>query len=536
MTTSSALLEVSALAGHDQYLTPSAFKTKSSIDFKYDEENIYNPFSAIYRPTIKSAQTEVRLTVSGSENFDGTFVVELGKSGADMTTGLTLEMTLPALVMNPDGQGQEGEANNKVAWVTNPAHSIIRETRIDIGGALIERHIGQWFDVWRDLTLSCCKKPGYNAMIGQQNLSVQRIGNESTGQIEYLTKGDVIVANQADVTPVAPVTDFDVNNGFVLIPSEAVTGGALPIAGAAGTANLGTYEGEAIGILEEEGTAIMGYDGAQTFKVEHPQYNISFRYMFWFCDKIHLALPLIGISLNTIQITTTLRPLEEMIRYKSLADAEASADNRIVEDASTKITNLRVYMSAVYLQEAVRDELSMLITQQMLPLTEVLNEITLSGVSETQKITANHPVDEVIWYITDKRNLRRWYRKYTDYTVFGTSVSPMVTGKISFQNTERIMQRLFNYYRFEQHLRFHTNIAENMIYVYSFSQAPEAYQPTSTANFSRITDVLLHLTLNADLFAAVEEIEPLGVGLQVFTRHRNFLRIASGVGGKTFSS
>lgn len=530
----SALMELVAVSGHDQYLTPTLFSSEV-LDYDLDENLILNPYIAEYRPTIKAAHVDQKLTMSGTQEFNGTFSVELGKYGADLATGLTLEMTLPPLIMNPDGQG-EGEHNNKVAWVANPAHEIVKEAKVEIAGALIEKHIGQWSDVWRDLTLPAGKKEGYNDWIGQQNLLESRIGNESVDQISYLTKDDILILNAADFTPNTVGGLPDATYGIVAVAPTAVDTGVLPVV--AGTpANTGSYDGENIGVLEEEGIAIMGYSGPQTYKAQHPAYDITYRYHFWFCDNIQLALPLISISLNVIKVDTTLRSLSEMIRYKNVSQALASADDRIVTDSDTKLTNVNVWMSMVFLEETIRDQFAMLVTQTMLPLTEVINEVTLSGASESKKISANHPVDELIWYVQDKRNISQWYYKYNDYSIYGLpGSSPIITANILFQNQDRSILRNWRYFHMEQPFRFHTNMPKLMSYVYSFSENPEAFQISGTANFSRIDDVTLQLNLSPLLFTTLFDVAPVSTALQVFTRHRNFLRISAGVAGKAFAA
>ena len=68
-----------------------------------------------------------------------------------------LQVKLPAL--DPSG-GSNG------AWVENVGHMLIQEVYIEIGGQQIDKHYGDWLNIWNELTQTAEKEAGYNVMIG----------------------------------------------------------------------------------------------------------------------------------------------------------------------------------------------------------------------------------------------------------------------------------------------------------------------------------------------------------------------------------
>jgi hypothetical protein len=54
----------------------------------------------------------------------------------------------------------------KFAWVSRLGHAIIESVEVQIGGHKIDKHPGQWFDIWYDLSRNIFQEPNYFKMIG----------------------------------------------------------------------------------------------------------------------------------------------------------------------------------------------------------------------------------------------------------------------------------------------------------------------------------------------------------------------------------
>jgi hypothetical protein len=51
---------------------------------------------------------------------------------------------------------------------------MIEEVSVDIGGTIIDKQYGQFYNIWNELTLPEEKREGYNLMVGQQNLQFNK--------------------------------------------------------------------------------------------------------------------------------------------------------------------------------------------------------------------------------------------------------------------------------------------------------------------------------------------------------------------------
>ena len=73
-----------------------------------------------------------------------------------------LECVLPQL---DSGSGQQW-------WVNSVGNVMIKKAEIEIGGQLIDRHYGEWMDIWSELTVPVGKKTvGYDIMVGNHETS-----------------------------------------------------------------------------------------------------------------------------------------------------------------------------------------------------------------------------------------------------------------------------------------------------------------------------------------------------------------------------
>lgn len=57
--------------------------------------------------------------------------------------------------------------SHQVRWTNSIGHAIISSVEIEIGGTRIDKHYGEWLDVWSELTEKEEKRPGFWEMIGK---------------------------------------------------------------------------------------------------------------------------------------------------------------------------------------------------------------------------------------------------------------------------------------------------------------------------------------------------------------------------------
>lgn len=129
----------------------------------YGAQDIYltgNPqvtfFKAVYRRHTNFATESIIQTFNGDTGFGRTASCILSRNG-DLINKLTLEAVLP-----PTNDG---------AWVHDVGNYLIDHVDLEIGGQLMDRHYGDWLEIWSQLTIPAEQVLGYRDMIGQGQIT-----------------------------------------------------------------------------------------------------------------------------------------------------------------------------------------------------------------------------------------------------------------------------------------------------------------------------------------------------------------------------
>jgi len=117
-----------------------------------------------------------------SSNMFGSISECILKDYGDLISDLIIKIDLPSLngnvVFNTvctkeicDCYCVKCHANGQktiYSWANGIGHVIIDYVELQIGGKVINRHYGEWFEIWTELTQTNEKRPGYYEMIGKK--------------------------------------------------------------------------------------------------------------------------------------------------------------------------------------------------------------------------------------------------------------------------------------------------------------------------------------------------------------------------------
>ena len=159
-------------------------------------------------------------------------------------------------------------------WVKNLGTTIIKSIFISIGGQIIDKHYGEWLQIWNELNMNFEKKKKYNELIGN---------------IPEIYEPDLSLGNQKWYS-------LSQNN------------------------NDSIYSNPTTPINDEIPFSVPNYPGSdpKKFNFNKPQYpsikgrRIRVPLQFWFCQNPGLALPLISLQYHDIHIHIELRPVKEL--------------------------------------------------------------------------------------------------------------------------------------------------------------------------------------------------------------------------------
>jgi hypothetical protein len=128
----------------------------------YGAQDIYltgNPqityFKVVYRRHTNFAIESIEQTFNGVGDF-GRKVTALISRNGDLIWKTYVQVKLPRVETN----------GCSFRWVDDLGHHLIRSVEIEIGGQRIDRHFGDWLQIWNDLTIPAGQRRGYQRMIG----------------------------------------------------------------------------------------------------------------------------------------------------------------------------------------------------------------------------------------------------------------------------------------------------------------------------------------------------------------------------------
>jgi hypothetical protein len=135
----------------------------------YGAQDIYltgNPqitfFKVVYRRHTNFSMETINQTFNSTVDFGRKSSVIIARNG-DLISRMYLQIKLPALDQT---QSTDVDTSTYVSWTNGIGNALIKSVSIDIGGQEIDKHYGEWMDIWHELNLSDEQKKNYNNMVG----------------------------------------------------------------------------------------------------------------------------------------------------------------------------------------------------------------------------------------------------------------------------------------------------------------------------------------------------------------------------------
>jgi len=247
---------------------------------------------------------------------------------------------------------------------------------------------------------------------------------------------------------------------------------------------------------------------------------------FWFCRKIEHALPLISMQYIDVRIVIQFKPFDKC--WFKLSDGSAPPPN-------ITITKANLLCNFVYLDTYERQKMaSNPIFEYLIEQFQINNIYQVQGqtINVNTPIYFNHPVKELYWfyrsYVAANANDYYNYANIINYnTPAQTSSEPFINCQLRFNGNDRFENIPATYFYHYQPYKTHSCGTAQYIHVFSFALDPENIQPSGTANFSKLDNVVLNL----ECVNNIQEGQ-----LFIFATNYNILRIQSGMAGLMFSS
>ena len=451
-------------------------------------------FKQVYRRHTNFAMESVCQTFNNYPDFGITSSSLISRSG-DLISSIYLQTTLPALPPAAD-------ANHYLTWTDDIGHHLIKQVDLTIGGQLIDRHYGDWLEIWAQLSVPAEQIRGYREMIGQDPRSAFGI---NTG----LQKNNSQIS---DRTIYVPLQFWFCRN----------IGLALPL--------IALQHHEVIITIKfrEANELISHFDtrqGQGTIPVQVPITSGLIDTNLW-VDYIYLdveerrrfAQITHEYLIEQLQLNTAIIPCDSKIHSSTI---ELNLNHTIKEliwvvQSTGAVSNGHVQRSNYTDRSSIN-----------FPNATSLKDL-MYDVATTSRAGSNN------------------FRAFTNpsHCRPPDSLNPVVSAKLYINGNSRFAEQIGNYFNKMQPYRYHTSIPESPgINVYSFALKPELHQPSGTCNFSRLNKAELVLTVrsgtdhnthNEDNNITSSFLNTNGM-LSVYGINYNIFRIMSGMGALAYA-
>lgn len=459
-------------------------------------------FKTVYRRHTNFAMECVEHTFNGIANFGTTVSTIVSRSG-DLIHGAYIQTTLPDLGVDIDATVGR--------WTENVGHHLIKQVEIEIGGQLIDRHYGEWIDIWSQLTIPAGHRTGYNQLIGQGR-------PDAIGRPTGLQK-DYDVGTTPGQTVYIPLNFWFCRNIGLALPLIALQFHTVKInVTFAETAEL-VRIGSILTTNRLSDTKLwvdyiyLDAEERRKFSQTSHEYLIE-QLQFNGGQLVNANSSRYGT--NTVQVSLDFNhPVKELVwvaqpvNYVSGSNRQPSNYTSVIAQAPLGQTDDRI------------DEYSSLAIFKLLNQIKQLNQSSI---------------------------------------VPPGGLNPVISACLTLNGYDRVDQQ-GDYFNKIHPMRYHTNIPVSPgINVYSFSVKPEDVQPSGSCNFSRIDKAFLTLrlatlqsvtniseypesvevTVNQDGTEVITGTTTSPVwassscNVRVYALNYNVLRIMSGLGGVAF--
>jgi hypothetical protein len=128
---------------------------------------------------------ETREQFFNTVNFGMKSVCPITKDG-DLVSNISVRISLPSLnshfsikntnicIKDVDIECFCDKCTKKVSdavfgWANSIGHLLIEYVELEIGGFIIDKRYGEWFEIWSEISQTIEKKPGYSEMVGKRD-------------------------------------------------------------------------------------------------------------------------------------------------------------------------------------------------------------------------------------------------------------------------------------------------------------------------------------------------------------------------------
>lgn len=545
-------MQLVAYGVQDVYLTGSA-----SITF----------WKVIYKRHTNFAIEPIEQSFSGTADFGKSSVTSLIARNGDLMSRTYLKATVS--LTKKSGSGN-------FAFVRRLGHAMIKTVELQIGGARIDQQLGDWMNVWYELSHSVSKERGYAEMIGDTPELTVPSPDDKKATL-FIPLQFYWCRNHGLAIPLIALQYHDVRINFAFNPASQ-----LVVQDNVGSLNVQASIDDALLIIdyvfldseERKRFATSAHEylieqlqtpDEDTINEQNKKYRLPFNHP---CKEIIWAMKLGKYITGTqflgyhpTDFAAIQKRIAAVLYLSSLAfETSVSGSNTIYSIPLSSTSSSNIYLTNTFASAALNSLISKCengislkvastdSTGATLPVgfadspfdyvdfvddsfKAVSKELASLPANDWLPLIGSTIASNPIWALLSKSFVAVY--QPTNYGLYiDGSVNPVGSGNIQLNGQDRFSVREGSYFNYVQPYQHHTNTPADGINLYSFSLNPEELQPSGTCNFSRIDFSQLNIKLTDEAKKALGDSSVI----YIYTVNYNILRIMGGMGGLAYSN
>jgi len=502
----------------------------------YGAQDVYltgNPqitfWKVVYRRHTNFAVESIEQVFNGTGDFGKKVVCQIQRNG-DLITKMYLKVTLPALTAG-------------YSWTPKVGHAMIKTVELNIGGTPIDKHYGDWMNVWYELARKFAHERGYDQMIGNTAaLTASSVGTPEA--ILYVPLYFFCCRNDGLALPLIATQYHDTRIEIEFQALQQLLCGINASSTPSPTVTMGSCSLFVDYVYLDSEERKKFAQASHEYLIEQVQFTGS-ESVSSLSSKFRLNFnhPCKALYWNLQQdkfVNTTTNPIKYLAwnpkdwnatqvlatKRAALAWGRRDASTGLI-DGSGNTTELGLAITAarcvlasdVSLNITGTDVDNVVILGTPLSLslvsTSISDLVTNSGYSTRASAGDGAATSDVV------------VRQLDNYGTFlDRSVNPIASVLLQLNGQDRFSKRDGAYFNYVMPWQCHTNTPCDGVNMFSFALNPEEHQPSGTCNMSRIDNA----TLNIDFTKTF-------VGkCNIYATNYNVLRIMSGMAGLAYSN
>jgi len=413
---------------------------------------------------------------------------------------------------------------------------LIKQVEVEIGGQRIDKHYGDWLNIWNELTQEPGHQVGYDNMVGN-TIALTGTGlNETEATTLYVPLQFWFCRNPGLALPLIALQYHEVKINVDLRPKQDcyVTTSKVGNCGVGFDENGGAF---CVGSLESASIFVdyiyLDTDERRRFAQVSHEYLIE---QLQFTGDESTVNTNVKVKLN---FNHPCKELVWVVQRDDVVELNVNQWNNYTDDydVDSNWGNTGVPTATQALFTNVESGYS----SRSFPYAKTASN-SEGYVTTTSEIEAllNSGINFPSGYGPGPGTNNMAPTNFSALTTGGDGAdhaglgptnagrNPVVSAKLQLNGHDRFCERLGSYFNLVQPYQHHTNIPATGINVYSFALKPEEHQPSGTCNFSRIDNATLQLHLTGKAAK--------GSKIRVYATNYNVLRIMSGMGGLAYSN